>query len=209
VARQVDKAVARGWSWAQIARPLRISKQAAHRRHAGRPPAAPDGDGPAGDAADAKPRVVITGTARDVVARARAEAEAAGAPQAEPAHLLVALLQAPAGTARDALLELGMDLDAAREQLGGAGDDLPRRRSRRFARTPGIAPATRRVLERSLAESERLCHGHIGPEHLLLALLRDEDGPAVALLGRLGVAGDDVEHAVCEVLKHTDFARTL
>lgn len=200
-AHQVDRAVERGWSWAQVGRSLRISKQAAHRRHAQRPPVAVE-DAPPPEADE--PRVVITGEARAVVERARAEAASLGEAEVQPVHLLAALLQTPAGPAQDALLELGVDVAAIRDELGGT-----KRASRRFKRRPAIAPPTRQVLERSLAESQRLCHGHLGPEHLLLALLRDESGPAVEILTRLGATVDDVETAVCDVLKHTDFARNL
>jgi hypothetical protein len=34
---QVDNARAKGWSWQQIADALGISKQAVHKKHAGRP----------------------------------------------------------------------------------------------------------------------------------------------------------------------------
>jgi hypothetical protein len=203
-AHQVDRAMDRGWSWAQVGRSLGISKQAAHRRHASRPPVAvSDAPSPTPGTAE-EPRVVITGEARAVVERARGEAAALGEGDVQPVHLLAALLQAPAGAAQDALLELGVDIEALRTELGGK-----RRRSKRFKRRPGISAATREVLKGSLGESQRLCHGHLGPEHLLLALLRDQDGPAVGILTRLGATIEDVETAVCDVLKHTDFARSL
>lgn len=207
-ARQVDRALERDWSWAQVGRALGISKQAAHRRHAQRAPVSElPVPSPAAlrPSANDEPRVVITGQARQVVARAKQEAGELGDAAVEPVHLLAALLQAPAGPAQDALLELGVDVDDVRRELRQPG----RRRSRRFARTPQISPVTRQALEHSLEESQRLCHGHLGPEHLLLALLRDQHGPAVELLTRLGVAPRDVETAVCDVLKHTDFARSL
>jgi hypothetical protein len=36
-ALQVDRARARGWSWQEIAFALGVSKQAVHKKHAGRP----------------------------------------------------------------------------------------------------------------------------------------------------------------------------
>jgi hypothetical protein len=204
-ARQVDRALERGWSWAQVGRTLGISKQAAHRRHARRTAMAPH-PAPAAVQPGSEARVVITGEARMVVAHAREEAARLGAAEVQPAHLLLALLQAPAGVAQDALLQLGVDAAATRQQLesttGGS-------RGRRFARSATISPETRQVLEASLHESQRLCHGHLGPEHLLIALLRDEGGPAVDLLNQLGASAEDVETAVCDVLKHADFARSL
>lgn len=203
-ARHVDGAVARGWSWAQIGRSLGISRQAAHHRHGNRPAIQAESRRPVPKPSE-EARVVITGTARDVVARARREAARLGARETEPNHLLVALLQAPAGPARDALLELGADLDEARAELtadGQTGGAASR------SQPPEISRATRALLEQSLHESQRLCHGHLGPEHLLLALLHD-DGPGVGLLTRLGATTDEVEAAVCAVLKRADFARSL
>lgn len=203
-ALQVDRALEREWSWAQVGRALGISKQAAHRRHARRAPVKPlESAAPADPTTEA--RVVITAEARNVVIRAKEEAAELGEPEVQPVHLLLALLQAPAGPAQDALLGLGIDAAAARDQLA---HEHPGRR-RRFARIPTIAAETRRVFEESLSESQRLCHGHLGPEHLLLSLLRDADGPAVKLLTGLGAAPVDVEAAVYDVLRHTDFARSL
>jgi len=203
-ARQVDRALQRGWSWAQVARPLGISKQAAHRRHAKRPPAPPSEELP--DEARDDARVVITGEARAVVVRARQEAARLGEGEVEPVHLLAGLAQAPAGPAQDALLHLGINLDRLRGELAKRDSG---RRSTRSARRPEISPRTRRVFECALGESQRRCDGHLGPEHLLLALLRDGASPAVELLIRLGPTADDVETAVCHVLRHTDFARSL
>lgn len=202
-ARQVARGLARGFSWAQVGRSLRISKQAAHRRHAGRSRVGYELDTPPSPAAPEEPRVVITGEARDVVARARREAAQLGDHEVRPEHLLVALLQAPAGIAREALLTLGIDVGETRAELdrgqpGGA-----------VVRTVTVSPATRSLLEASLGESQRLCHGHLGPEHLLLALLHDEAGPATELLLKLGATPADLDGAVCSVLQRADFARSL
>ncbi|MEJ7894906.1 MAG: Clp protease N-terminal domain-containing protein [Solirubrobacteraceae bacterium] len=152
-----------------------------------------------------EPQVMITGAARDVVARARREATRLGEREVQPAHLLLALLEAPAGLAREALTDLGVDAKRTRRLI---------ERETATAGAPPTEPlavsaATRVVLEGSLAESQRLCHGHLGPEHLLLALLRDDEGPAAELLVRLGAAPADLEDAVCNVLKRADFARSL
>lgn len=206
-ADQVARALGRGWSWAQVGRSLRISKQAAHRRHADRARegcviAAPVASSP--EATREEPRVMITGAARDVVARARHEATRLGEREVRPEHLLLALLEAPAGLAREALVDLGVDAKRTRsliERETAPAGQPP-------AEPLSVSAATRVVLEGSLAESQRLCHGHLGPEHLLLALLRDDDGPAAELLARMGAAPADLEDAVCDVLKRADFARS-
>ena len=44
------------------------------------------------------------------------------------------------------------------------------------------------MLELALRESLRLRHGYVGTEHILLALLSEGEGLAVAILVRNGVA---------------------
>lgn len=50
-----------------------------------------------------------------------------------------------------------------------------------------LTPRARAVLQESIAVSERLGHGYVGTEHLLLALLDDEHGIAAQVLNSLGV----------------------
>src|SRR5438552_176210 len=70
---------------------------------------------------------------------------------------------------------------------------------------PISAPA-RRALEGSLREAARLGHGHLGPEHLLLSLLREQGG-ATRALAELEIAPEDLERCLGKVLKEAEFAR--
>jgi ATP-dependent Clp protease ATP-binding subunit ClpA len=102
-------------------------------------------------------------SARELVVQAQREARAAGAPEVEPVHLLLALLEANR-PAREALERLGVDADAVRESLPpgpGAPGRLP------------FSAGSRFVLERALRESLALRHSAIGGEHVLLALADD------------------------------------
>jgi ATP-dependent Clp protease ATP-binding subunit ClpA len=67
---------------------------------------------------------------------------------------------------------------------------LPRRR-------PGPRAKTARPAEPYLAagaeQARRLGHSYVGTEHVLLALIRNPDGGATALLRQLGVSTDTVE----------------
>jgi Clp amino terminal domain, pathogenicity island component len=49
------------------------------------------------------------------------------------------------------------------------------------------SPWVRRVLELATGEAARFGHRYVGPEHLLLGMLRDGDGPAARILQRQGV----------------------
>src|SRR5204862_354430 len=68
------------------------------------------------------------------------------------------------------------------------------------------ADAVRDAIEQSLREAQRLGHEHLGVEHLLLALLRDEEGGAVRALAAVGVSTDDLERCLGKVLKDASFS---
>jgi ATP-dependent Clp protease ATP-binding subunit ClpA len=69
------------------------------------------------------------------------------------------------------------------------------RTRRRPPRAKTIGPATP-YLARGADEARRLAHNYVGTEHILLALVRDADGGAVRLLGRLAVTPDAIEQTL-------------
>ncbi len=177
-----------------------MSKQAAHKKHASRPPkgVAPVGDGQ---------RLVITGQARRAVEYAREEARKLEHPAVEPVHLLLGLLRSGDGPARNALREAGLDLDATRREIqavppAGANDGAE---STPGARLP-VSPRARGAFEQALREAVSRGDGHLGMEHIMLALLRDSESGAVETLGRLGVPprqlGRTLERAIVSAGEH-------
>jgi ATP-dependent Clp protease ATP-binding subunit ClpC len=97
-------------------------------------------------------------------------------------HLLLGLLDEADSIAAQVLTELGLTVSGAREQIidaVGRGKDSP------VDRLP-FTPRAKKVLELALRES--LHHGaeFIRPEHILLALIREADGVAAQILGKLG-----------------------
>jgi hypothetical protein len=180
---QVRAAVAEGWSWREIAEALGVSKQAAHRKHAAKPAPPP----PPASGTDQRQHLVVAGQARQTVEYAREEARSLKHPAVEPQHLLLGLLRQGEEVA-GALTSAGVTLEAARAEvraLGAADEEsetgLPRR-----DRVP-VSAAARAAFEQSLREAVARGDGRLGPEHLLLALLRDRRGGAAEVLGRVGV----------------------
>ena len=109
-------------------------------------------------------------------------------------HLLMGVMIVGEGPAAEALAELGLGAHGAREQLVrlvGAGEP-----GEGAAGRPGLTPRAREALMRAVDEATRRAHGHVGPEHLLLGLMRDEDAVSVALCQRQGVSAQDVRRAV-------------
>ena len=62
------------------------------------------------------------------------------------------------------------------------------------------APRVKRVLENSLREAMQMGQSYISTEHLLLGIVREGEGTALEVLGRLNVSGDDVRGALNDLV---------
>ncbi|GIJ29312.1 hypothetical protein Vqi01_44740 [Micromonospora qiuiae] len=165
----VDQARRSGASWTEIGRSMGVSKQAAQKRFVN----------PAMDPQQGFDR--FTPRARNVVMASHNEAKAAGNAEVTPAHLVLGLLAEPEGLAAKALTAGGVSAEAVREAATGA---LPPS----VGEVPDLIPydaASKKVLELTFREALRLGHNYIGTEHILLALLEQENGEGV--LSGLGV----------------------
>src|SRR5215470_19230590 len=141
----------------------------------------------------------FTDQARRVVVQAQEEARMLGHDYIGTEHILLGLLGEHEGPAAQALSSLGvsLDLDAAREQvveIAGAGT------GQQGGHIP-FTPRTKKVLELSLREAQRLGDDHIGTEHILLGLVRDSEGVGAQILVRLGANLDRVTEQVLATVK--------
>jgi ATP-dependent Clp protease ATP-binding subunit ClpA len=131
----------------------------------------------------------FTDQARRVVVRAQEEARMLGHNYIGTEHILLGLLAEDDGLAAQALASLEIGLDAAREQVveiieEGTGQPP--------AGHIPFTPRTKKVLELSLREAQRLGDSYIGTEHILLGLAREGEGVGVQVLDRLGAGKDRV-----------------
>ncbi|MDQ3658394.1 MAG: hypothetical protein M3338_01790, partial [Actinomycetota bacterium] len=93
----------------------------------------------------------------------------------------------------EALSSVGISLEEVRREAGKTFDmRIPRGR-----RVP-FSPRAKKVLKRALREAVRFRNGHIGTEHVLLGILRNEDGTAVRMLAHMGVSPEALEDLLCE-----------
>jgi ATP-dependent Clp protease ATP-binding subunit ClpC len=139
-----------------------------------------------------------TPRARQVIQMARQEAEKFNHSYVGTEHLLLGLLALGEGVAVDVLKRMSLSVDRVRteveKQVGQGGE----------TKTVGPIPFTpraKRVLQFAATEARELHHNYIGTEHLLLGLLREEEGVAAHVLRTLGV---DIESVRAEVMKVLD-----
>jgi ATP-dependent Clp protease ATP-binding subunit ClpA len=130
----------------------------------------------------------FTDQARRVVVLAQEEARLLGHGYIGTEHILLGLLAEGEGLAAQALAALEISMDAARElvaEMIGEGTGQP-------AGHIPFTPRTKKVLELSLREAQRLGDSYIGTEHILLGLAREGEGVGVQVLDRLGASTDRV-----------------
>ncbi len=112
-------------------------------------------------------------------------------------HLLLALSEVEGTVASDVLRSLGVTPEAVTrsiEQIVGKGSaDF-------YGRTPVLSPRTKRVIEQAVEEARLMASPSIGPEHLLLGLVHDDEGIAVTILRRLGVSPERVRTQTVRVI---------
>ena len=114
-------------------------------------------------------------------------------------HLLLGLLHKRGDVANRALSDLGISLEAAQQQVEeiiGMGQQAP------SGHIP-LTPRAKKVFELALRESLQLGTNYIGPEHLLLGIVREGDGVAVQVLVRFCADLNLVRRQVIAVLKGT------
>ena len=98
------------------------------------------------------------------------------------------------GMLSDALTSVGISLEEVRREAGDAFDmSIPEDR-----RIP-FSPRAKKALERALREAVRLRDNQLGTEHVLLGILRNEDGTAIRMLARLGLSPQMLEDRLYEL----------
>ncbi len=141
----------------------------------------------------------FTQRARRVLSLAQEEADRLHHHQIGTEHLLLGLMREDGGVAGRVLRDLGLDLRRVEElvsRLSMAGE-------RTTSSQLDLSPGTKKVLELAVDEARRMGHHYIGTEHLLLGLVRQQEGIALDVLRRLGVSPEEVRRQTSKVLQES------
>jgi ATP-dependent Clp protease ATP-binding subunit ClpC len=136
-----------------------------------------------------------TESARRALFFARYETTQLGGTAIEAEHVLLGLLREIDGVAAKILAHAHVSVDslwneieervASRKKVG-TSVEIP------------FSPETKRALQFAAEEADRLRHKHIGPEHLLLGLLREGTSVAGSVLVQRGVRLDQTRNLIAQ-----------
>jgi ATP-dependent Clp protease ATP-binding subunit ClpC len=138
----------------------------------------------------------FTERARQVVVLAQDEARALKHNYIGTEHILLGLLREEEDLAARVLESLDITVEEVRAQVArivGQGDEV----------TTGQIPFTpraKKVLELAQREALSLGHHYIGPEHILLGLVRENDGVGARILLDLDADADKVRDEIIRML---------
>jgi ATP-dependent Clp protease ATP-binding subunit ClpC len=111
-------------------------------------------------------------------------------------QILVGLLKEDTNLVAKVLADLGVTLDATQKQVeaivgrgnGSVPADIP------------FTPKVKRIFEQALQEARNLDTPYIGPEHLLLSLVKEPESVAAKVLQNLGIDLNDVRKRIIKAL---------
>ncbi|MFM8251638.1 MAG: ATP-dependent Clp protease ATP-binding subunit [Planctomycetota bacterium] len=141
----------------------------------------------------------FTDRARKVMQLANQEAQRFNHEYIGTEHILLGLVKEGSGVAANVLKNLEVDLRKIRmevERLVQSGPEMVT-----MGRLPQT-PRAKKVVEYSMEEARNLNHNYVGTEHILLGLLREQEGVAAQVLMNLGLKLDEVREEVLNLLGH-------
>lgn len=139
----------------------------------------------------------FTDRARKVMALANQETKRFNHEYIGTEHILLGLVKEVTGVCTAVLKNLDVDAGMLRtqvERLAKSGPEVV---------TSGRLPPTpraKKVIEYAIEEARALNHKYVGTEHILLGLIREEEGTAAQVLMDAGLKLDDVRQEVLNLL---------
>ena len=139
----------------------------------------------------------FTDNARKIMALADQEAQRFNHEYIGTEHILLGMVKGGSGVATNALKFFGVDLRKVRLEVEKLVLAMPEKVA--TSELPQT-PRAKKVIEYAILEAKHLDHNYVGTEHLLLGLLREQDGVAGQVLVNLGLRLERVREEVCCLL---------
>ena len=114
-------------------------------------------------------------------------------------HILYGLVKEGEGIAAKVLRNKGITEESVKtkiEDLLGVGKEIKE--------TLGFTPRTKRILEKAFLEAKRIGYNYIGTEHLLLAIIKEDDCVAVRIIAELNVEISKIYNEIAKVINEEE-----
>jgi len=141
----------------------------------------------------------FTDRARKVMQLANQEAQHFNHEYIGTEHMLLGLVKEGSGVAANVLKNLDVDLRKVRLEVEKIVQTGPGGEQVTLGKLPHT-PRAQKVINYSVDEARLLNHNYVGTEHLLLGLLREQEGVAAQVLMNLGLKLEDVREEVLNLL---------
>jgi ATP-dependent Clp protease ATP-binding subunit ClpA len=139
----------------------------------------------------------FTDRARKVLHLANQEAQRFKHEYVGTEHILLGLVKEGSGVAANVLKNLDIDLHKVRAEIEKIVQPGPSRvATGKLPQTPRV----KKLIEYAIEEARNLNYNYVGTEHLLLGLLREQEGIAAQVLMNLGLKLEDVREEVLNLL---------
>ena len=119
-------------------------------------------------------------------------------------HILYGLLKEGEGIAAKVLNNKGITEENVKEKIEeflGVGKEIKE--------TLGFTPRTKRVLENAFLEAKRIGYNYIGTEHLLLAIMKENDCVAVRIITDLDVEISKIYSEIAKVINEEEYDKDI
>ena len=136
---------------------------------------------------------------------AQEEAKRLNHDQLSPEHILLGLIRDGDGIAVKALVNLGINLSQLREELESA---IRKNDNNLLIGEIPTSPRVDKILKLSSLEARNLSHTYIGTEHLLLGILKEENGTAALILESKSLNVEKIRNEILRLLGHAGSIRT-
>ena len=112
-------------------------------------------------------------------------------------HILLGLAREGSGVAAKVLAENGITEEELREKLT---ESIPAGMPLSMQTELSLTPRSKKILEISAVEAQKMNHGYIGTEHMLMAIIRDGDGVGAQLLTSFGINLNDFYRSTVQAI---------
>ncbi|MCG2725457.1 MAG: ATP-dependent Clp protease ATP-binding subunit [Elusimicrobia bacterium] len=147
----------------------------------------------------------FTERAQRVILIAQEEAKRLNHDYVGTEHILLGLVALGEGVSAQVLANLNVDIRKVRseiEKIVGTGDNMML-----LGEIP-FTPRAKKVLEYAVEEAQHMGHTYIGTEHILMGLIREEEGVAARVLDNLGLKLETVREEVMNLLSENEMEQT-